>query len=103
MDIVIGSWKGTAKNKFSARELEAVLHCANNLTVKQAAKQMSISPDSVTKRLSNAKFKLGVSSIRALVLESLRMGFIAAVSSSAPADPDPKHQRTESTDGIFIA
>lgn len=102
MDIVIGSWKGTGRAKFSPREMEAVLLCANNLTVKQAAKQMSISPDSVTKRLSSAKFKVGVSSIRALVLESLRLGFIADVSYSVPADPDqqPREQRH---DGIFLA
>lgn len=102
MDIVIGSWKAMCGAKFSPREMEAVLLCANNLTVKQAAKQMSISPDGVTKRLSSAKFKIGVSSIRALVLESLRLGFIAAVSHSVPADPDQQPQEQQH-DGIFIA
>ena len=77
MDIVIGCWKGARGEKLSPRELEAVLHCANNLTVKQVAKQMNISPDSVTKRLMSAKFKIGVSSIRALVLEAFKRQLIS--------------------------
>ncbi|WP_395599576.1 LuxR C-terminal-related transcriptional regulator [Pseudomonas sp. A1437] len=77
MDIVIGNWKGAYGEKFSQRELEAVLHCANNLTVKQVAQKMKISPDTVTKRLMSAKFKIGVSSIRALVLEAFKRQLIS--------------------------
>lgn len=102
MDLVIGCWKSTAESKFSPRELEAVLHCANGMTVKEAAREMSIAPDSVTKRLSSAKFKLGASSIRTLLLESIRLGLIAAVC-AAPAGPDPRPEKNEATDGIFIA
>jgi len=102
--LVIGSWKGIADQGLAPRELEAVLHCANNRTVKETAKEMHISPATVTKRLVSAKFKLGVSSIRALVLESFRRGLIAAVSCSAPDNPAPqKHHDLGSKHGALIA
>lgn len=102
--LVIGSWKGVTDQGLAPRELEAVLHCANNRTVKETAKEMHISPATVTKRLVSAKFKLGVSSIRALVLESFRRGLIAAVSGLAPANPDPQQNHDQgSHDGVFLA
>jgi len=103
MSITIGSWKGFHDGVFAPRELEAVLHCANDLTVKEAAKAMGISPETLKKRLEAARFKLKASSIRALVLESFRLGLIAAVTCSAPANPDPQHNKREKTDGVLIA
>lgn len=101
--LVIGRWIGIANQGLAPRELEAVLHCANNRTVKEAAKEMHISPDTVTKRLVSAKLKLGVSSIRALVLESFRRGLISFISSTAPANPGPHHQEQDHHQGVFVA
>lgn len=101
--LVIGNWTGVSNQELAPRELEAVLHCANNRTVKEAAKEMHISPTTVTKRLVNAKFKLGVSSIRALVLESFRRGLISAVSCTVPANPEPQRDQEQEFHGVFIA
>lgn len=102
-NLVIGNWTGVSNQGLAPRELEAVLHCANNRTVKEAAKEMHISPATVTKRLVSAKFKLGVSSIRALVLESFRLGLIAAVSCAAPANPEPQRDHEQEFQGVFVA
>lgn len=102
--LIIGNWKGLSNYGLAPRELEAVLHCANNRTVKETAKEMQISPTTVTKRLVSAKFKLGVSSIRALVLEAFRLGLIAAASCAAPASPDPQHHHDQDQhNGVFLA
>lgn len=102
--ITIGNWTGFVGCGLAARELEAVLHCANDRTVKATAKEMNVAPDTVSKRLLNAKFKLGVSSLRGVVLEAFRRGLIVAVSCAAPADPDQQpHDQQDSHDGIFLA
>lgn len=75
--ITIGNWQGFLGRDLAARELEAVLHCANERTVKEAAREMQIAPDTVAKRLLSAKFKLGVSSLRGAVLEAFRRGLIS--------------------------
>ena len=102
MSIVIGRWQGTLGGVLAPRELEGVLHCANDYTVKEASKAMGISPETLKKRLESARFKLKVSSIRALVLEAFRRGLIAT-SCAAPADPDPQHNRERDHLGVFIA
>lgn len=100
--ITIGNWTGLIGCELAARELEAVLHCANGRTVKESAKEMNVAPDTVSKRLLSAKFKLGVSSLRGVVLEAFRRGLISAVSCSAPANPDQQPKEREH-DGVFIA
>ncbi|WP_052075315.1 helix-turn-helix transcriptional regulator [Pseudomonas lutea] len=101
MSIVIGNWQGMLGGVLAPRELEGVLHCANDCTVKEASKAMGISPETLKKRLESARFKLKVSSIRALVLEAFRRGLIAA--SCAPVNPDPQHDREQDHLGVFIA
>lgn len=100
--ITIGSWTGFVGCGLAVRELEAVLHCANDRTVKMAAKEMKVAPDTVSKRLLNAKFKLGVSSLRAVVLEAFRRGLIVA-SCAAPVDPDPQHDQDQHHQGVLLA
>lgn len=102
MIIVIGNWQGMRGGVLAPRELEGLLHCANDCTVKEASKAMGISPETLKKRLESARLKLKVSSIRALVLEAFRRGLIISVSCSATADPD-QQPREQKHDGIFIA
>ena len=77
MSMVIGGWQGTLGGVLAPRELEGVLHCANDFTVKEAAKAMGISPETLKKRLGSARFKLGVKTMRGLVLEAFRRGVIS--------------------------
>lgn len=99
--LVIGNWKGVNGMNLAPRELEAVLHCANDRTIKEAAKEMKISPESVKKRLLNAKYKLGVNSLRAAVLQAFQLGIIAMANATPPT---PKHQQEQkTTNGILIA
>ncbi|MBI6944375.1 helix-turn-helix transcriptional regulator [Pseudomonas putida] len=75
MEMTIGSWHGS-QGLLAPRELEGVLHCANDRTVKEAAKAMNISPATLKKCLESARLKLGAGSIRSLVLEAFRRGLI---------------------------
>ncbi|MDS9771916.1 helix-turn-helix transcriptional regulator, partial [Pseudomonas aeruginosa] len=50
---------------------------ASELTAKEVARRMGIAPGTVEKRLDDAKFKLGVRSVRGLVLEAFRRGIIS--------------------------
>ncbi len=80
MDIVIGNWQAGPIRALAPRELEGVLHCANDRTVKEAAKEMGVSPETLKKRLESARLKLKASSIRALVLEAFKRGVISPAS-----------------------
>ena len=76
--LVIGGWQGSLDAELPRGQLEAVLHAANDLTVKQIARNIGINPDSVQGRLDRAKDKLGfVRSLRGLVLEAMKRGIIA--------------------------
>ena len=77
MSIVVGNWQGLQGGILAPRELEGVLHCANDCTVKEAAKAMGISPETLKKRLESARLKLKASSIRALVLEAFKRQIIS--------------------------
>ena len=59
------------------RELEATLHAANDLTQKEIARLMGVSPKTVEKRIEDARFKLGAKTMRGLVLEAFRRGVIS--------------------------
>lgn len=100
--MVIGSWTGKTGSYLAPRELEGVLHCANDLTIKEAARAMRISPETLKKRLDSARLKLGAGTIRALILKSLRMGLIGYYVAQPPA---PQHQNSDenSCDGVFVA
>lgn len=81
--ITAGNWKGLLGQGFAPRELEATLYAAADLTVKKIARLMGIAPGTVSKRLDSARFKLGVRSIRGLVVEAFKRGLIQAVSPKA--------------------
>ncbi|HBP0716894.1 TPA: helix-turn-helix transcriptional regulator, partial [Pseudomonas aeruginosa] len=80
------------------RELEATLHAASDLTAKEIAKLMGIAPGTVSKRLDDARFKLGAKTIRGLVLEAYKrqiisplcVGILAILAAAQPfLDEDP--------------
>lgn len=99
--ITAGSWTGFLGKGLAPRELEATAYAAADMTAKEIARLMGISPKAVSKRLDDARFKLGARTVRGLVIEAFKRGLIVAVSCTAPADPDPQHD--ESHDGILIA
>lgn len=72
-----GGWIGRQGLGLAPRELEATAWSASELTAKEVARRMGIAPGTVEKRLDDAKFKLGVRSVRGLVLEAFRRGIIS--------------------------
>ncbi|HBO4875703.1 TPA: helix-turn-helix transcriptional regulator [Pseudomonas aeruginosa] len=96
--ITAGKWKGTLGMGLAPRELEATLHAASDLTAKEIAKLMGIAPGTVSKRLDDARFKLGAKTIRGLVLEAYKrqiisplcVGILAILAAAQPLlDEDP--------------
>ncbi|MFU4911901.1 helix-turn-helix transcriptional regulator [Pseudomonas aeruginosa] len=96
--ITAGKWKGTLGMGLAPRELEATLHAASDLTAKEIAKLMGIAPGTVSKRLDDARFKLGAKTIRGLVLEAYKrqiisplcVGILAVLAAAQPLlDEDP--------------
>ncbi|EPI5387648.1 response regulator transcription factor [Pseudomonas aeruginosa] len=72
-----GGWIGRTGLGLAPRELEATAWSASELTAKEVARRMGIAPGTVEKRLDDAKFKMGVRSVRGLVLEAFRRGIIS--------------------------
>lgn len=95
--IVVGEWKGLLGKGLAPRELECVLGLASGLTHKQIARDMSIAPMTVTKRVSSAMFKLGVQRAPQLVAEAMKRQIIsplcitlmALIASHSFLDEDP--------------
>ncbi|MDC3942001.1 helix-turn-helix transcriptional regulator [Pseudomonas aeruginosa] len=92
------TWQGRLGMGLAPRELEATLHAASDLTAKEIAKLMGIAPGTVSKRLDDARFKLGAKTIRGLVLEAYRrqiisplcVGILAILAAAQPfLDEDP--------------
>lgn len=76
--IVAGRWKGHLGMGLAPRELEATLLAADDMTIKQIARQMGISPSTAKDRLDDARYNMGMQrSIRGLALEAYRRGIIA--------------------------
>lgn len=75
--ITASGWTGFLGMGLAPRELEATLHAANDLTQKEIARLMGISPKTVEKRIEDARFKLGAKTMRGLVLEAFRRGVIS--------------------------
>ncbi|HBO2705625.1 TPA: LuxR C-terminal-related transcriptional regulator [Pseudomonas aeruginosa] len=92
------TWQGRLGMGLAPRELEATLHAASDLTAKEIAKLMGIAPGTVSKRLDDARFKLGAKTIRGLVLEAYKrqiisplcVGILAILAAAQPfLDEDP--------------
>ncbi|MBA6043785.1 hypothetical protein GIB65_11930 [Pseudomonas lactis] len=94
--LIAGNWQGSLKMGLAPRELEATLLAAADLTVKEIGRVMGISPGTAEKRLESARFKLGVKTMRGLVMEAFKRGLI----SSCPNGPD---QQSNEQEGIFLA
>lgn len=75
--LIAGNWQGTLKMGLAPRELEATLWAAADLTVKEIGRVMGISPNTAEKRLEAARFKLGVKTMRGLVMEAFKRGMIS--------------------------
>ncbi len=78
----VGNWKSTDKtDRLSPRELEAMLYAANDLSIKEIAREMNIEPTTVKARLDNARFKLGMQkTLRGLCMEAFKRGIIVPLS-----------------------
>lgn len=74
--MTIGGWIGRRGAGLAERELEATLLAASDLTVKEIARAMCISPSTTEKTLDRAKYKLKARSLRGLVLAALTKGLI---------------------------
>ncbi|HDQ4159494.1 LuxR C-terminal-related transcriptional regulator [Pseudomonas aeruginosa] len=92
------TWQGRLGMGLAPRELEATLHAASDLTAKEIAKLMGIAPGTVSKRLDDARFKLGAKTVRGLVLEAYKrqiisplcVGILAILAAAQPfLDEDP--------------
>ena len=75
--ITASGWTGFLGMGLAPRELEATLYAASDLTQKEIARLMGISPKTVEKRIEDARFKLGAKTMRGLVLEAFRRGVIS--------------------------
>ncbi|AUA31682.1 DUF134 domain-containing protein [Pseudomonas sp. SGAir0191] len=75
--ITASGWTGFLGMGLAPRELEATLHAANDLTQKEIARLMGISPKTVEKRIEDARFKLGAKTMRGLVLEAFKRQIIS--------------------------
>ncbi|WDM88191.1 LuxR C-terminal-related transcriptional regulator [Pseudomonas asiatica] len=75
--ITASGWTGFLGMGLAPRELEVTLHAANDLTQKEIARLMGISPKTVEKRIEDARFKLGAKTMRGLVLEAFKRQIIS--------------------------
>ncbi len=74
--LTAGNWQGNLRMGLAPRELEATLWAAADLTVKEIGRVMGISPNTAEKRLEAARFKLGVKTMRGLVVECMKRQII---------------------------
>ena len=56
--IIFGNWQGFKDKGLAPRELEATVLAAGDLTIKQIAKHMGVSPWTAKDRIDDAKHKL---------------------------------------------
>jgi DNA-binding CsgD family transcriptional regulator len=99
--ITAGKWTGVLGRGLAPRELEAVLYAASDLTAKETARLMGISPGTVSKRLDDARFKMNCRTVRGLVVEALARGLIFITSNMTPP-PRQQHDQ-ECTQGVLVA
>ena len=77
--ITAGTWTGFLGKGLAPRELEATLWAAADMTGKEIAKVMGITPKTVSKRLDDARFKLGARTVRGLVMEAFKRQIISPI------------------------
>lgn len=76
-----GLWQSGSEKGLSKREMEATVLAANDLSVKEIAREMGTSPNTVQGQLNNARFKLGMQkTLRGLCMEAIRRGVIIPLS-----------------------
>lgn len=75
--IINGVWKGHLGRGLAHKELQYLLSAAQGMTAKQIARQFDVAACTVTKRLSCAMFKLGVTRQTAMIAEAMRRQIIS--------------------------
>ena len=75
--IINGVWKGYLGRGLAHKELQYLLSAAQGMTAKQIARQFDVAACTVTKRLSCAMFKLGVTRQTAMIAEAMRRQIIS--------------------------
>ena len=75
--IIYGVWKGHLGRGLAHKELQYLLSAAQGMTAKQIARQFDVAACTVTKRLSCAMFKLGVTRQTAMIAEAMRRQIIS--------------------------
>lgn len=75
--IINGVWKGHLGRGLAHKELQYLLFAAQGMTAKQIARQFDVAACTVTKRLSCAMFKLGVTRQTAMIAEAMRRQIIS--------------------------
>lgn len=76
--IELEGWRGRLDAGLPIRQLEALLYACADLTAKEIAKRMGITPASAKDRLDDARFNLGMQrTVRGMCLEAMRRGIVS--------------------------
>ncbi|WP_339521782.1 sigma factor-like helix-turn-helix DNA-binding protein [Pseudomonas sp. EA_35y_Pfl2_R111] len=76
--IEAAGWRGRLNAGLAPRQLEALIYACADMTSKEIARLMGISPKTVQQRLDDARFKLGRQrTVRGLCLEAMKRGIVA--------------------------
>lgn len=76
--IEAAGWRGKLNAGLAPRQLEALIYACADMTCKEIARVMGISPKTVSQRLDDARFKLGMQrTVRGLCLEAMKRGIVA--------------------------
>lgn len=79
--IELEGWRGRLDAGLPIRQLEALLYACADLTAKEIAKRMGITPASAKDRLDDARFNLGMQrTVRGMCLEAMRRGIVSPLS-----------------------
>lgn len=76
--IEAAGWRGKLNAGLAPRQLEALIYACADMTCKEIARVMGISPGTVQERLNDARFKVGMQrTTRGLCLEAIKRGIVA--------------------------
>lgn len=76
--IEAAGWRGKLNAGLAPRQLEALVYACADMTCKEIARLMGVSPKAVSQRLDDARFKLGMQrTTRGLCLEAIKRGIVA--------------------------